>query len=155
MKLAAAALAAFIAFPAAAADETLMYEHGAWSVSLVDWDDGTLSCRAGSETDDTKMRVWADSWNETLNFQFVASGWDFTPSEGTIFVDIDYQRYEAPATFDGGSIFVTDLSAEFMRHFKRGSAIALFDEYGRRVMTYSLSGTSAVTDALLECWRML
>jgi hypothetical protein len=155
MKLAAAALAAFIAFPAAAADERLMYERGDWAVTLVDWDDGTLSCKASSQTDDTRMIVWGDSWNETLNFQFVARGWDFAEATGTIFVDIDYQRYDAAALFHGGSIFVNDLSADFMRHFKRGSAIALFDEYGRRVMTYSLRGTSAVTDALLECWRML
>lgn len=147
---------ALAASPAAAIDYYPLSVHGQWTVEVVVWDDGRMSCRARSEGDGTAMSMWVNEYGDEAHFQFASERWDFIREEDhPIFVDIDYTRYTARANLTGSSAIVFDLGTEFIEHFKRGNAIALFDGDGRRLMTYGLRGSSAAAHDLGVCWSRI
>lgn len=137
----------------AGSTDTVLFTEGLWSVEHVAFDDGTASCAMSSATDIDAMTIWADEAG--ITFQVTSLAWNMSERQADIFVDIDYNRFEGTASLDSNSIFVFDLKEEFVTSFAAGSAVALFNERGDRLLTYSLKGSAAATLALMDCWSKI
>jgi hypothetical protein len=72
-----------------------------------------------------------------------------------IVVDIDYARFDGSGRTEGSSVFVTDVSTDFVEKMMEGSAIALFNAEGRRLITFSLSGSKAAVLKWIECYGLI
>jgi hypothetical protein len=153
-----AAAAALIAPAAAVAQQSqTVFSLRAWEVRVVQFEDGTLSCVAQVTHGPDSFSVWADS-NEAVRLQFYSDSWDFGEgSSADLEVQIDRR---GPWTMTGAELYLQSVlfdipdsndGVRFLTEVMRGNVLSLRNGDGEDVMDYSLSGSSASINALIEC----
>ncbi|WP_139215032.1 hypothetical protein [Palleronia marisminoris] len=146
-----------LSFPLAAnAERTTIFSKGSWVVEYVSSDDVTW-CEATT----------TNQQNQTFDLTAFASGdftiyvwdanWDIESRPVSFIIDIDYSRWNMDGTASGKSVSVTPSDAtktvDFLSDLKRGRAVALYNDDEFRLATFSLSGSSAAIDSLMDCWE--
>jgi hypothetical protein len=157
-------LAVALCFGASAAaanyDATPLLSRGAWEVQHVylrndgaSWCEASTTNRAGQSFDITMF----DSGNASL-FIFDQS-WSLAPRTVRFRIDIDYSEWSIAGTAERTSIWVAlsdkQEAGDFMAQLAEGTAVALYNEMGHRLGTFSLKGSRAALATLAECWARI
>jgi hypothetical protein len=158
LKTGLVALAIIATTGAAWADSqwTTIYQHRAWEVDFVSFDDGTASCVAQVSEGGESFSLWADS-SEQVRMQFFSDAWNFDDSYVDIRVQIDRRPvwnltnanlYKNSVLFD---IEDSKQGVEFITEIMRGNVLYLGNDSGDTVQSYSLAGSSAAIGKLIDC----
>lgn len=151
---------AVMAMTGAASGETqseTVFQRGAWEVQAVAFDDGTTSCVAQVTDPTDSFSIWADK-DSTVKLQFYSESWDF--GEGTS-ADLEVQiDRRAPWNMTNAELYkqsvlftlpVGDESTNFVLEVMRGKRLYLRNDSGDDVIDYTLAGSSASIQALIDC----
>ena len=157
------ALVAAMAFsaPVAARQSEVLFSHKQWQVELVAWDDGGLGCVAQVSSPGESFSVWTFQ-DGSVQLQFYSTAWDF--GEGDT-ADLQVQIDRKPnwnltnADLYRNSVLFnlpdSDAGVEFLLEVAKGSRLYLRTADGGNVQNYSLSGSRASIDALIECGKVI
>lgn len=154
--------ASLAALPALAARQSeILFSHKHWQVELVGWDDGSLACVANVSAPGEVFALWTFP-DSSLQLQFYSTAWNFTEGErADLQVQIDKK---APwnltdAELSQNSVLFTlpnsDSAVDFIQEVAVGNRLFLRDKDGADVQDYSLAGSRASIDALIECGDVL
>jgi hypothetical protein len=149
-------LAAFGA-PVAAQDSQVLYSNKAWQVEVSKFDDGSFGCVAQVSEGGESFSVWAFQ-EGGVRLQFYSSQWEFGEGD-TADLQVQIDR-RGPWTLTAAELYKNsvlfdlpagDDGARFVREVSNGSVLYLRNDSGDDVQSYSLAGSSASIDALIEC----
>jgi hypothetical protein len=138
----------------------VVFTHKHWTVSVVSFDDGTLSCAAEVAEANDNFTLWGHR-DGTVQMQFYSAGWDLDGAAIDIQVEIDRRgawNLRGAETFKQSILFVIEDSREgvrFLGEVMRGNVLYLRTAAGRGVQSYSLSGSSASIRKLVDCMDYL
>jgi hypothetical protein len=158
--LAAATVAALV-LPVAAQQSEILFQHKHWRVELVAWDDGVLGCQAtvGDEAESFSLWTFQD---ETVQLQFYSKSWDFGEGDtADLQVQIDRKpqwNLTAAELFKNSVLFTlpdSDAGVEFIMEVAKGNRLYLRTSDGGAVQDYSLAGSRASIDAIIECGNVI
>jgi hypothetical protein len=137
---------------------TMLYSHKHWEVEFVTFDDGTVACLAevDATTDSFTLWVYPDT---SVRLQFYSTSWDFgdTGDTANLGVQIDSR---AGWTLNDAELYLnsvlftlpdSDVAVDFLLEVAGGNRLYLRSDTGENVMDYSLSGSRASMDALIDC----
>jgi hypothetical protein len=143
--------------PALAQQSEVLFAHKQWKVELVAWDDGVLGCQANVGTRDESFSIWTFQ-DSSVQLQFYSKSWDF--GEGDT-ADLQVQIDRKPrwnltkAELYRNSVLFNlpdnDAAIDFIVEVARGNRLFLRTDDGGDVQDYTLSGSRASIDALIEC----
>lgn len=151
------AVAASVAFPGLAQQSEVLFQHKHWKVDIHAWDDGDIACRAmvGSDAENFGIWVFQDS---AIQLQFFSTAWEFGSGQTA---DLQVQIDKKPkwdltnARLSQNSVQFTlpdsDAAVDFVMEIAAGNTLFLRAKDGRDVQNYSLAGSRASIDALIEC----
>ena len=140
--------------------ENYYYGHKAWTVHVVTFADNSLACRARVNARGSSFAVWADGYS-AVTLEFVRSNWDFYESREDIIVQIDRRASWdlTDADLSGNQILFQlpggNSSDRFLREVVAGNQIRLYSNSGDFVQAWSLAGSSASINKLIECTRRI
>lgn len=134
-----------------------IYQRKAWEVQVVGYDDGTFSCLAQVSEGDESFTIWADA-NSLVKLQFYSTEWDFGEGDtGDLEVEVDRR---SPWALNAAELYLksvlftlpdSDIGSKFLLEVVKGSTLYLRDAEGNDVRSYTLAGSSASIQALVEC----
>jgi predicted nuclease of predicted toxin-antitoxin system len=157
----AAVAAAAMTLPAAAQQSEVLFQHKHWRVELVAWDDGVLGCQATVGTEDESFSLWTFQ-DSTVQMQFYSKAWDFGEGDSAdlqVQIDRKPQWNLTEAELYRNSVLFTlpdsDAGVEFIVEVAKGNRLFLRTKDGGAVQDYSLSGSRASIDALIECGNVI
>ncbi|WP_421703437.1 hypothetical protein [Aliiroseovarius sp.] len=140
--------------------ENYYYGHKAWTVHVVTFADNSLACRARVSEPGASFAIWADGYS-AVTLEFLRSNWDFYEGREDIIVQIDRRASWdlTDADLSGNQILFQlpggNASDRFLGEIVRGNQVKLFSNSGDFVESWSLAGSSASIDKLIECTRRL
>ena len=147
----------FSALPIMAQQSEVLFQHKHWRVELVAWDDGALGCQATVGTESESFSIWTFQ-DATVQLQFYSKAWTFGEGESA---DLQVQIDKKPnwnltnaELFKNSVLFTlpdSDSGVEFIVEVAKGNRLFLRSAEGSAVQDYSLSGSRAAIDAMLEC----
>lgn len=150
-----------IASPSVAQQSEVLFSKKQWQVELVAWDDGVLGCVAQVSEAGEIFALWTFQ-DSTVQLQFYSPGWSFGDGDlANLQVQIDKM---APwnltdAELSQNSVLFTlpdsDAGVEFILEVAKGNRVYLRSEDGSDVQNYSLAGSRASIDALVECGEVI
>ena len=136
--------------------ETL-YQHKAWEVQVVGFDDGSFSCLAQVSEGDESFTLWAGA-DGLVKLQFYSTDWDFGEGDSAdLEVEVDRRT---PWTLNAAELYLqsvlftlpdSDIGTKFLLEVVKGNTLYLRDADGNDVRSYTLAGSSASIKALVEC----
>lgn len=151
------AVLAAVALPAAAQQSEVLFQHKHWKVELVGWDDGTVGCVASVEAPGESFSIWTFT-DQSVQLQFYSTQWQFTSGETA---DLQVQIDKKPlwnltnADLNQNSVLFTlpdsDAGVDFIMEVAKGNRLYLRSADGSPVQDYSLSGSRASIEALVNC----
>ncbi|MBE2275773.1 MAG: hypothetical protein IAE87_05690 [Rhodobacteraceae bacterium] len=151
------ALMAGLVAPAAAQQSEVLFQHKHWKVELVGWDDGTIGCVASVEAPGEIFSIWTFA-DQSVQLQFYSTQWQFNSGETA---DLQVQVDKRPlwnltnANLNQNSVLFTlpdsDDGVDFIMEVAKGNRLYLRTGDGSPVQDYSLSGSRASIEALVEC----
>ncbi len=154
-------LASALALPVAAQQSEVLFSHKHWQVELVAWDDGVLGCVAQVSSPGEIFAMWTFQ-DSSVQLQFFSSAWNFTEGEtANLQVQIDKKPLWnlTNAELSQNSVLFTlpdsDAGVDFIVEVAKGNRLYLRSEDGGDVQSYSLSGSQASIDALIECGNVI
>ncbi|WP_300512900.1 hypothetical protein [Aliiroseovarius sp.] len=159
----AVAVAVVLAAPLAAFAqpyENYYFGHKAWTVHVVTFGDNSLACRARVSEPGTSFAIWADGYS-SVTLEFLRSNWDFYEGREDIVVQIDRRASWdlTDADLSGDQILFQlpggNASDRFLDEIVRGNQVKLYSNAGEFVEGWSLAGSAASIDKLIECTRRL
>ncbi len=135
-----------------------LYQYKNWEVEFVTYDDGTVACLA--EVDDTtdSFTVWVHP-DASVSLQFYSTAWDFGDTGETANLGVQIDR-RAGWTLNDAELYLNSVlfnlpddnsAVEFLGEVAAGTRLYLRAENGDDVINYSLSGSRASMNALIEC----
>lgn len=152
-----AVLIGAIAGSAGAQTSETVFSHKHWEVQVVGWEDGSVACVAQVTAPGETFPVWTYP-DGGVQLQFYSTAWEFGEGEtADLQVQIDSR---APWNLTGAELyknsvlfFLPDSSSgvDFIVEVARGNRLYLRSDDGSDVQNYSLSGSRASIDALVEC----
>lgn len=155
------AVATAVATPVMAQQSEVLFSKKQWQVELVAWDDGVLGCVAQVDERGEIFALWTFQ-DSAVQLQFYSPSWSFGEGDlANLQVQIDKM---APwnltdAELSQNSVLFTlpdsDAGVEFIVEVAKGNRIYLRSEDGSDVQSYSLAGSRASIDALLECGEVI
>jgi hypothetical protein len=136
--------------------ETL-FKHKHWEVEFVTFDDGSLACLAevDAQTDSFTLWVYQD---QSVRLQFYSTSWEFGEGD-TADLEVKIGK-RSPWSLTNAELYKnsilfdlpdSDQGVNFLVEVAQGSRLYLRSASGEPVMDYSLAGSSASMDALIEC----
>jgi hypothetical protein len=151
--------AALTAAPVVAQDSEVLYSNRAWRVEVSRFDDGTYGCVAQVSSPDggESFSVWAFQ-EGGVRLQFYSTQWEFGEGQ-TADLEVQIDR-RSPWTLTSAELYLNsvlfdlpagDDGARFIREVSNGTVLYLRNDSGNDVQSYSLSGSNASIDALIEC----
>lgn len=153
------AMALPMAFSADAASRVL-YQRKAWEVRVAEVG-GSLTCVAQVRpTQGTTFAVWANG-RSPVKLQFYANNWRFNSRRTTVVARIDRRPSWnlRNATLHQNSIFFDlpngNASARFLREIQQGSTLRLYSSGSRLMASWTLAGSRASINALINCVKAL
>ena len=144
------------------ADQTdMLYQHKAWMVEGVTFDDGSYACLAEVSETGESFSIWAFP-DESVELQFYSEDWDFGDSD-TADMEVEIDRRSpwqmTGANLTGHSVLFTlpnnDQSGNFIVEVARGNTLHLRSASGDAVRDYTLAGSSASIKVLVECMNSI
>ena len=148
---------AIAAMPAFADRTDTLYSYKSWKVEGITFDDGTYACLAEVSDPGESFSIWTFP-DQTIRLQFYSQDWDFGDNgSADLEVEVDHR---SPWSLSGANLnkqsVLFDLpdakeSVNFVVEVARGSTLHLRSSDGTPVKDYSLSGSSASINALVDC----
>ncbi|MBI1171786.1 hypothetical protein GC209_10305 [bacterium] len=145
------------AAPALADRTDVLYQYKSWQVEGVTFDDGTFACLAEVSDPGESFSIWTFP-DKSIRLQFYSQDWDFGESgNADLEVEIDHR---SPWSMTNASLtqnsVLFDLpdqkeSVNFIVEVARGSTLHLRSSDGTPVKDYSLAGSSASINYLIDC----
>ncbi len=164
MRRAAAAMAVIGAAGPADAEprsETL-YSHKHWEVEAVQFDDGTIACLAEVDAQSDSFSVWYYQ-DDSFRLQFYSLDWEFGESGQTADLQLRIDR-RAPWSLTAADLYKnsvlfnlpdSDTAIRFLMEVANGNTLYLNAANGDGVKSYSLAGSRASMEALVDCGEAL
>ena len=136
--------------------ETL-FKHKHWEVEIVGFDDGSVACLAEVDATTESFTVWVYP-DQSVKLQFYSTAWDFGEGD-TANLDVKIDRRASwdltNAELYKNSILFnlpdSDAGVRFLMEIAQGQRLYLLSADKSPVQDYSLSGSRASMDALIEC----
>ena len=156
-----AALVAASAGAAVAQQSEVLLTHKQWQVEVVGWDDGTVGCVAQVSAPGESFSIWTYP-DGTVQLQFYSTAWQFGEGE-TADLEVQVDR-RAPWNLTGAELYQNSVlfylpdstsGVDFIVEVAQGSRLYLRSADGSDVQNYSLSGSRASIDALVECGNVI
>lgn len=153
----AAALAVF-AGAASAQQSEVVYSYKHWQVLIHGFDDGSVSCEAKVGTNTDSFSIWTYP-NGAVSLQFYSTSWQFGEAPDQ-FSDIAFEIDRRGAWTAAAELFMnsawvdlpdSQAGVDFITEIARGNRLYLRSADGSDVQDYSLAGSSASIDALIDC----
>ena len=158
--IAAAALAVFTS-AASAQQSEVVYSYKHWQVSVVGWDDGSTGCVAEVSDPGESFSIWTYQ-DGSVQLQFYSSAWQFGEGDtADLEVQIDRRgpwSLTAAELYQNSVLFYLPDSQQgvnFITEVARGNRLYLRAADGSDVQNYSLAGSSASIDALIDCGNVI
>ncbi len=138
----------------------IVYQNRAWEVQIVGFDDGTVSCVAQVQEDGEAFSIWSDA-TEAVKLQFYSEAWSFDGGTADLEVQIDSR---SPWTLTSADLYLQsvlfnipddDAGIRFLTEVMRGNVLYLRNDDGNHVQSYTLAGSSASIQALIDCVDVL
>ncbi|MBL4926732.1 DUF1176 domain-containing protein [Fuscibacter oryzae] len=153
-----AGVMALSAAPALAeAKSQIVFQHKHWQVEVIALDDGTMSCTAAVDGGSDSFTIWVFQ-DKSVRLQFYSTSWDF--GEGQT-ADLQVAiGSRAPWNLTGAELYKnsvlfdlpdSDQGVNFLIEVAQGSRLYLRSADGSDVVDYSLAGSNASINALVEC----
>jgi hypothetical protein len=136
--------------------ETL-YEHKAWVVQGVTFDDGSYACLAEVSDPGESFTIWTFP-DRSIRLQFYSEDWDFGEGD-TANMEVEIDR-RSPWTLTGANLLQNsvlfdlpdlDESVNFVVEVAKGNKLYLRTEDGSEVRNYTLAGSKASIQQLVDC----
>lgn len=162
-RLAVAAAIAAIACPAVAKDyeSEVIGRNKLWVVEMVAWTDGSMGCVAQVSAPGESFLIWTFQ-DRTVQLQFFSEGWAFGEGDtANLQVQIDKKPFWnlTNAELRLNSVLFTlpdsEAGGEFIAEVAAGNRLFLRTEEGEDVQNYSLAGSRASIDSLLDCGEVI
>ena len=159
----AAIFGALVVSGAAMAETTseVMFSHKHWEVEIVAFDDGTFACLAEVDAVDESFSIWTYS-DQSVKLQFYSTSWEFGEGDtANLSVQIDRRGPWAMSNaelYKNSVLFNlpdSDAGVRFLLEVAQGTRLNLRTEAGDDVQWYSLSGSKASMQALIECGEVI
>lgn len=158
--MAAALMAASVGSADAQQSEVLFsYKH--WQVEVVGWDDGSVGCVAQVSAPGESFSIWTFP-DGTVQLQFYSTAWEFGEGD-TADLEVQIDR-RAPWNLTNAELYQNSVlfflpddqaGVNFIVEVAQGSRLYLRSDDGSDVKDYSLSGSRASIDALVECGKVI
>lgn len=155
--LAAALVLAASIGSAKAQDSEVLFQHKHWQVDIVAWEDGSVGCVAKVSAPGESFSVWTFP-DGTVQLQFYSTAWSFGEGDtADLQVQIDSR---APWNLTNAELYLNSVlfylpddqaGVDFVVEVARGNRLYLRSADGSDVQNYSLAGSRASIDALIEC----
>ena len=155
--LTVAAILAVQAGSAGAQSSEVLFSHKHWQVEIVGWDDGSVGCVAQVSAPGESFSIWTYP-DGGVQLQFYSTAWQFGEGDtADLQVQIDSR---APWNMTEAELYQnsvlfnlpdSDAGINFIVEIARGNRLFLRSNDGADVQNYSLSGSRASIDALVEC----
>ena len=156
MGLAATVLAASVGSAGAQQSEVL-FSHKHWQVEIVGWDDGSVGCVAQVSAPGESFSLWTFP-DGAGQLQFYSTAWSFGEGQ-TADLQVQIDR-RAPWNLTGAELYQNSVlfylpddqaGVNFIVEVAQGSRLYLRSADGSDVQNYSLAGSRASIDALIDC----
>jgi hypothetical protein len=153
----AAALIAATAGSAGAQQSEVLFSHKHWQVEVVGWDDGSVGCVAQVSAPGESFSVWTFP-DGAVQLQFYSTAWQFGEGD-TADLQVQIDR-RAPWNLTGAELYQNSVlfylpdsnsGVDFIVEVAQGNRLFLRSADGSDVQNYSLSGSRASINALVEC----
>ncbi|WP_135449255.1 MULTISPECIES: DUF1176 domain-containing protein [Tabrizicola] len=158
---AAAAALAVVGGAASAQQSEVLFSHKHWQVEIVGWDDGSLGCVAQVSAPGESFSIWTFP-DGSVQLQFYSTAWQFGEGDrADLQVQIDrrapWNLTNAELYKNSVLFFLPDDKAgvDFIVEVARGNRLYLRTAAGSDVQNYSLAGSRASIDALVECGNVI
>ncbi len=146
--------------PAAALAEyesRILFSKGAWLVEITyDTEDDVFWCSARSTNRQSQTFSVTAYANSTMSIFFFDNRWDLSPRPVSFIIDVDYERWTVDGSADGigisSDLSNAEVAGEFVGDLMQGNAVALYNNDERRLATFSLNGSAAAINELIDCW---
>ncbi len=153
----AAALIAAAAGTALAQESEVLFSHKHWQVEIVGWDDGSVGCVAEVSAPGESFSIWTFP-DGAVQLQFYSTAWSFGEGDtADLEVQIDRRgpwSLTAAELYQNSVLFYlpdSNAGVNFINEVARGNRLYLRDADGSDVQNYSLAGSSASIQALIDC----
>jgi hypothetical protein len=146
-----------MAGPAGAQTSETLFSYKHWEVEIVGWDDGSVGCVAQVSAPGETFSIWTYP-DGTVQLQFYSTAWEFGEGQ-TADLQVQIDR-RAPWNLTGAELYKNsvlfylpdnDSGVDFIVEVARGNRLFLRSADGSDVQNYSLAGSRASIDALVEC----
>jgi hypothetical protein len=160
LAIAVAALAGLTGAAAAQTSEVL-FSHKHWQVEIVGWDDGSVGCVAQVSAPGESFSVWTFP-DGSVQLQFYSTAWAFGEGD-TADLQVQIDRRE-PWNLTGAELYQNSVlfflpdsaqGVDFIVEVAQGNRLFLRASDGADVQNYSLAGSRASIDALVECGEVI
>ena len=139
----------------------VMFSHKHWEVEIVAFDDGTFACLAEVDAVDESFSIWTYA-DQSVKLQFYSTSWEFGEGDtANLSVQIDRRGPWAMSNaelYKNSVLFNlpdSDAGVRFLLEVAQGTRLNLRTEAGDDVQWYSLSGSKASMQALIECGEVI
>jgi hypothetical protein len=153
----AAAIFAIVAGSAGAQQSETLFSYKLWEVQIVGWDDGSVGCVAQVSAPGESFSIWTYP-DGAVQLQFYSTAWQFGEGDtADLEVQIDSRApwsLTAAELYQNSVLFYlpdSDAGINFIVEVARGNRLFLRSADGSDVQNYSLAGSRASIDALVEC----
>jgi hypothetical protein len=135
----------------------MLFKHKHWEVEVVGFDDGTVACLAEVDANTESFTLWVYP-DQSVKLQFYSTSWEFGEGD-TANLDVKIDRRAGwdltNAELYKNSILFnlpdSDAGVRFLVEIAQGQRLYLRSADGSPVQDYSLSGSRASMDALIQC----
>jgi hypothetical protein len=151
------ALGMAVAGSAGAQQSETLFSHKHWEVQVVGWEDGSVGCVAQVTAPGETFSIWTYP-DGAVQLQFYSTAWEFGEGQtADLQVQIDSR---APWNLTGAELYQNSVlfylpsdtsGVDFIVEVARGNRLFLRSDDGSDVQNYSLAGSRASIDALVEC----
>ncbi len=135
----------------------IVFQHKHWQVEVIALDDGTMACTAAVDGGSDSFTIWVFQ-NKSVRLQFYSTSWDF--GEGQT-ADLQVKiGSRSPWNLTGAELYKnsvlfnlpdSDQGVNFLIEVAQGSRLYLRSADGADVVDYSLAGSNASINALVQC----
>lgn len=153
----AAALVTAAPTVAMAQQSEVLFSYKHWEVQIVSWEDGSVGCVAQVTAPGETFSVWTYP-DGGVQLQFYSTAWEFGEGEtADLEVQIDGRSpwsLTSAELYKNSVLFTLpsgDAGVDFIVEVARGNRLYLRSADGSDVQNYSLAGSRASIDALVEC----
>ena len=158
---AAVALAVF-AGAASAQQSEVVYSYKHWQVLIHGFDDGSVSCEAKVGTTTESFSIWTYP-NGAVSLQFYSTSWQFGEAPDQ-YSDVSFEVDRRGPWSASGNLYLNSVLVDLpdnqsgvnlITEIARGNRLYLRSADGSDVQDYSLAGSSASIDALIDCGNVI